>query len=119
MLKLALVSIFAVCFATAPAFAAKSAPSKASAKAASKAKPAEQIEADKIEASLAELNDLVNDKSLSPRKKGQQASLSDFQENLELSNGKATLTTDDFAKKDGGLQEMSPDVMVAPESELE
>lgn len=123
MLKEVLFSVLALGFAGSPAFAAVKAPAKVKEQTAAKkitkapkAVPAE--EADKIDASLAELNALIMDSSLKP-KNGKQASLDDFKENLELSDNKATLTTDDFAKKDGGLQELSSDTLTAPESELE
>jgi len=112
MLKPALLSVVTLCLALSPAFAAPAKPE-------AKKKMVEQSEAEQIDASLAELNALINDSRLSPRKDGKQAMLEDFEENLELSQNKATLTTDDFAKKDGGLQELSPDTLSAPETELE
>ncbi len=112
MLKPALFTISALCFfALYPAFAAR-------AKPAVKEKM-EKSESERIDASLAELNALINDSSLNPKKSGKQAMLEDFEENLELSQNQATLTTDDFAKKEGGLQELSPTTLSAPESELE
>jgi|GEM_PF-4918265 len=117
MLKPVLLSFISLVLAT-PAFAAVKAPAKTQTVVTKAPKEIPAAEAEKIDASLAELNALINDSSLKP-KNGKQAMLEDFQENLELSNNKATLTTDDFAKKEGGLQEMSSETLTAPESELE
>jgi len=74
----------------------------------------EKKEAEQIDASLAELNALIRDSRLAP-KQGHVAQLEDFREDLQLSENKATLTTDDFARK-GGLQETPPATL---ETEIE
>ena len=124
MLKPALFSVVALGFAISSASGAVKVPAKAKEQTAAKKvtkapKVIPAAEAERIDASLAELNALIMDSRLKP-KDGKQAALEDFEENLELSDNKATLTTDDFAKKDGGLQELSPETLSAPpESELD
>jgi hypothetical protein len=72
--------LFSLClFASFTAQAAKAPAPKA-------AKAETQTEEEKIDASLAELEALIRDSRLAPRKDGQPAQLEDFREDLEISS---------------------------------
>ncbi len=105
MLKPVFLSVLALSLCSA-AEAAKTKPAPAK-------KSVEKAEAERIDASSAELNALINDSSMKPRN-GNPALLEDFKEDLDVQNKHATLTTDELAGK-GGLQELPP----APEAETE
>ncbi len=118
MIKAMVLGIFACCLVAGNAVAAVKSPAKvekaekSAKKAAKTAAPQVAPAAEPIDAKLAELNALINDASLKP-KNGKQAMLEDFQEDLELTQKSATVTTDDLANK-GGMQELSSETLSAP-----